>query len=466
MSERCDVLVIGAGPAGLGAATALRAHAVDVLVVDEQAAPGGQIWRAVEANAAAGRLDGLGETYACGVDAVRQFRDSGARFLGGTQVWQVEADGRAFVTRDGRASAIRADAILIATGAQERPMPFPGWTLPGVMTVGAAQTLLKTSHQIPDGPVWIAGSGPLALLYMTQLVALGGSVAGYLDTTPAGASRRALGHLPSAVHGWRDIAKGLGWLATLRRAGLAWHRDIGLLEALGDGRVEKVRFAPRGGAPRTEPAGLLLVHDGVVPSVHMTLALECAHAWREEQGCFAPVVDGWGATSVAGVFVAGDGAGIAGAEVASLSGRIAALGIMRHLGRLEAGAADAEAVALRQARDRLLAVRPLLDALYPQRPELDAIADETVVCRCEEVTAGRIREAAVAGQGGPNHVKAQTRAGMGPCQGRQCGLAVSRIVAATTGQDMDRTGFFRIRPPLRPISLGELAALDETEDAA
>ncbi|MGH8815805.1 MAG: NAD(P)/FAD-dependent oxidoreductase, partial [Achromobacter pestifer] len=165
MKREFDVVVIGAGPAGMSAAIGLRGQGLSVLVVDEQPAPGGQIWRAVEAVADTPTGTLLGKEYRAGAELARAFRDSGASYQPQTQVWQIEPGWHVYMTRAGQAEAVRADRIVLALGAQERPAPFPGWTLPGVLTVGAAQILLKTSRQVPSDPVWVAGSGPLPLLY-------------------------------------------------------------------------------------------------------------------------------------------------------------------------------------------------------------------------------------------------------------------------------------------------------------
>ena len=206
--KQVDVLIVGAGPAGMAAAVAARRFGLDVLVVDDQPAPGGQIWRSVETVAPTARGTILGESYRSGLSVAEAFRASGAGYEPGTQLWHVEPGFRAFLSRDRKARTIEAKAVVLATGAQERPVPFPGWTLPGVLTVGAAQILLKSSGQIPDKPVWVAGSGPLPLLYLTQLLRAGGQVAGFLDTTPPGRMRAALPHLPQAMRASRRSLEG------------------------------------------------------------------------------------------------------------------------------------------------------------------------------------------------------------------------------------------------------------------
>jgi NADPH-dependent 2,4-dienoyl-CoA reductase/sulfur reductase-like enzyme len=459
-----DLLIVGAGPAGMAAAIAARRHGLEVMVVDDQPAPGGQIWRSVEM--AARRDDILGPSYAEGRAVAEAFRSSGAIYQPSTQLWQIEGGFRVCVSHDRHAQAFEAKSVILATGAQERPNPFPGWTLPGVLTVGAAQILLKNAGQVPAEPVWIAGAGPLPLLYMVQLLKAGGQIAGYLDTTPTGQWRGAIRHLPRALRASNDLIKGLRWSATLRKSKTLIIRGVAEIEALGQGQIESLRYRTKDGVTTTVKTSTLLVHEGVVPNLHAALSLDCKVAWNPAQDCFAPVIDSWGESSQAGLFIAGDGAGIAGAKAAQLRGKLAALGVAVKLGRLSEDTAAVEAGPLRRELDRELAVRPFLDALFRPRSQSFAPSDETIVCRCEEITAGEIRAAAMIGRPGPNQVKAATRAGMGPCQGRQCGYSVKRILSATQNRPPAEVGFFHIRPPLKPVTLGELASLNKAPTPA
>jgi NADPH-dependent 2,4-dienoyl-CoA reductase/sulfur reductase-like enzyme len=454
-----DLLIVGAGPAGMAAAVTAQRHGLEAHVVDEQPAPGGQIWRSVETAPAAFARGILGAAYQEGRAAAEAFRSCGAGYEPGTQLWQIEPGFRGRLTRDGEARTLVAKAVVLATGAQERAVPFPGWTLPGVLTVGAAQILLKSAGEIPVGPVWIAGSGPLPLLYLVQLARAGGKVAGYLDTTPPGQWRRALRHLPGALRAAGDLYKGLGWMAALRRSGVPIVRHGVAVEAIGHGRLEALRFNTPHRTGAEFAVRTLLVHEGVIPSIHAALSLGCAMDWNQEQDCYVPRLDGWGESSQNNVFIAGDGAGIAGARAAQLRGELAALRVAVKLGRLSEATAALEARPIRRRLVRELALRPFLDALYKPRAEVFAPKDETIVCRCEEITAREIRELAVAGQPGPNQIKTFTRAGMGPCQGRLCGYTVTRILAETQQRPVAEVGFFHVRPPLKPVTLGELARL-------
>jgi NADPH-dependent 2,4-dienoyl-CoA reductase/sulfur reductase-like enzyme len=467
MSEdHSDLLIVGAGPAGMAAAVTARNHGLSVRVVDDQPTPGGQIWRGVESVAATPRLALLGDAYRGGVDRAAAFRACGALYEPRTQLWQLEPGFRAFLTREGQARIATATAVILASGAQERPVPFPGWTLPGVLTVGAAQILLKAADSVPANPVWVAGCGPLPLLYMTQLLAAGGRIAGYLDTTPREGMLAALRHLPRGLRRYGDLAKGLSWLRALKRAGFPIIRHVSELRAEGDGRLERLRYRTEEGREGEAAAEVLLVHEGLVPNIHTPLAFGCAVTWHAAQHCTIPVLDAWGETSQPNIFIAGDSASIGGAEAAEPRGRLAALRIAFRLGKLNETAAETTARRERGALSRARALRPFLDALYAPRREVFAPAEQTLVCRCEEVTAGDLRARAAEGRPGPNQLKAFTRAGMGPCQGRQCGYTVAHIVAAAQSRPVEEVGFFRIRPPLKPVTLGELASLDERKPGA
>lgn len=448
-----DVLVVGAGPAGLSAALELRSHGLAVTLVDDQPAPGGRIFAAIESRKPYGKED------ADGLSLVEQFRRCGADYLSGAEIWQIESGPRVFLTKADRVTILEPRYILIATGAQERPMPFPGWELPGVMTVGSAQILLKTARQVPTEPIWLAGTGPLFLLYIQQLQAAGGTVAGVLDTTPPGGLVNAARLLPGALaYGWRDLVRGARWLAGPRRYKVV--RNVVGIHAIGSDRLQEVRYSTRAGETGAIATNLLLIHDGVIPAIHATMAAGCAHRWSDQQECFQPILDDDGQSTNPIVFVAGDGASIAGARAAAISGRLAAIGIARAAGAAQHSACAKIASELRAKLISARRFRRLIDRLYP--PSNIAIPDETLVCRCEEVSAAKVREV-LAGRkhAGPDGVKIATRAGMGPCQGRQCGLTLTRLVAEVHKTTPEKVGFLRVRPPIKPLTLDELATLEK-----
>lgn len=447
-----DVLVVGAGPAGLSAALELRTYGLAVTVVDDQPAPGGRIFAAIEARLAHGKEDAEGAAL------VKRFRDCGAEYRPGAEIWQIEPGPRVFLSEAGQVTMLEPRFILMATGAQERPMAFPGWELPGVMTVGSGQILLKTARQIPSEPVWLAGTGPLLLLYIAQLRAAGGAIAGVLDTTPVGSPWSAARLLPGALsYGWRDLLRGARWLLAPRNYRVI--RKVISLEAIGPDQLTEIRYITSNGATGSIQSSLLLIHDGVIPAIHATMAAGCAHRWNDQQKCFEPILNPVGLSTNPSIYVAGDGGTIGGARAAALSGRLAAIGIAQAMG---AASARTCRNTIKQIEAELAAARRfrrLIDQLYPAS-EL-TIADQTMVCRCEEVSAAQVREVLVGRvRAGPDGVKIATRAGMGPCQGRQCGLNLTRLVAEAHGTPPEEVGFLRIRPPIKPLTLGELATLE------
>ncbi|MEX5728156.1 NADPH-dependent 2,4-dienoyl-CoA reductase/sulfur reductase-like enzyme [Rhodovulum iodosum] len=459
-----DLIVIGAGPAGMAAAATAAEYGLSVTLLDEQPRPGGQIYRDVD-RAAPRRGTILGADFSHGATLTAGLRHDRVTHLGGAVVWAIENGFRVSYTRNGRGGQVSGSRILLATGALERPMPLPGWTLPGVMSAGAAQILLKQSGVLARRAV-LVGAGPLLYLIAAQMVRAGTPPLALVETQSRGALLSAMRHAGGALRGWPYLSKGLGLLSEIVRARVPRFTGATALAIEGDGSAEAVSFRSGGKAHRIG-CDTVLLHHGVVPNTQAARSIGVSHRWDAVQHCFAPVLDKWGATDVDGVLIAGDGAGIGGAQAAEIAGRLAALGVASDLGMLSPADRDAVAVPLLRRQARELAARPFLDAAYPPCAEALAPADATIVCRCEEVTAGEIRGYAKLGCLGPNQAKAFGRPGMGPCQGRYCGLTVTGLLAEATGQTPDETGYYRIRPPLKPVTLGELAAMQDTRhDAA
>ncbi len=469
LAAQYDLAVIGAGPAGMAAASTATRLGLSVLVVDENAGPGGQIYRGIGTPAMQDRT-ALGAEYWAGQVLATQFEDSALDYAAGAKLFSLLPPGEEpnrpsqnelGISIAGRARPVQAKEVVVATGALERPFPVPGWTLPGVLTAGAAQTALKASGLVPDGRTVIAGTGPLLLLVAAQLMAAGAQIDVVLDTTPPGNRRRAMAHAMGFLRS-PYLRKGL---ALLRRARPPVIRGVTSLRAEGQDVLQAVTYR-RGTAEERITCDLLLLHQGVVPNTAITNAVGCAHDWDEEQLGWVPRLDDWQRTTVPGIVVAGDGGGIAGAEAAAESGRLAALGIATRLGALAEAERDRLAVPTRAALARWTGARRFLDALYrPAHGFRVPREAETIVCRCEEVTAGQIRDAVARGATGPNQLKVFTRCGMGPCQGRLCNLTVTEMVAAQRGVSPAEVGTYRARPPFKPITLGELASLPQTNAA-
>lgn len=468
-TTQCDLLVVGAGPAGLAAATVAAGLGVDTVLLDEQLAPGGQIYRAITTTPVTDRGI-LGEDYWHGASLIAPFKQSGARYVPGATVWAVAErtaphPGKGFEVAysvAGEARIIHARRLLLATGAQERPFPIPGWTLPGVITAGAAQILLKSAGVVPADRTVLAGSGPLLYLVAWQYLNAGVKIDALLETTPPGRMGQALpkvwGFLRSPY-----LGKGLKLLRAVKAA-VPITRGVTALEAVGDGKLQSVRYTA-GGVTKTLPAEQLMLHQGVVPNVNLSRAVGAEHRWNDALDCWEPQVDEWGLTTVDGIGMAGDGAGIAGALAAEHRGRLAALQAAHLLGRIDAAKRDSQAVAPRQALARAVRGREFFDALYKAPDAFRRPTGDTIVCRCEEVTAAQVRETVKLGCSGPNQMKAFLRCGMGPCQGRFCGLTVAEIIAEERGVPTQEVGYYRLRFPTKPLTLGELASLPQTDDS-
>ncbi|MGE0152724.1 MAG: NAD(P)/FAD-dependent oxidoreductase [Reyranellaceae bacterium] len=461
-SAEFDLAVVGAGPAGMAAAATASELGLSSVLLDENPGPGGQIYRAIAASPVQ-RRGVLGGDYWRGAEAVRRLQRSSAAWRPRTAVWSLQAgeEGVELGTADEQgARMLRARYAVVATGAMERPFPIPGWTLPGVMTVGAAQTLLKASGIVPRGQTVIAGSGPLLYLYAWQLIAAGAPPALLLDTTPRRNWRQAVWHLPAFLASGYS-RKGLALLAAVRRR-VPVIGNVALLRAEGEDRVREIVWRSAKGEARRQ-VDLLLLHQGVVPNINLWSAADCASQWDEVQACWHASVDAWGQSSRERIFIAGDGAGIAGAEAAGLRGQLAAVRIAELLGRLTSAARGGHARDMQRALAVRLRGRDFLDALYRPADWARRPAGDTVVCRCEEISAARIVATIRQGCSGPNQLKAYIRCGMGPCQGRQCGLTVTELMAHEKAAPPAAIGHFRLRPPVKPLALGALAAVPASE---
>lgn len=468
----CDLLIVGAGPAGMSAAIEARRAGLQVIVADEGEALGGQIYRNL-AHSPLADAHVLGDDYLAGRDLLERFDASGARLLSRASVWQIAfEDGRAVAMLTRRAHGadaggtldIAARAVLVATGAQERPWPVRGWTLPGVMGVGAAQTLLKSSGLAPSRDAVLAGCGPLLWLFASQLLNAGRQVRAIIDTTPHDAWRAAFPHALPALAGADYLLKGVRMMRAVQRAGIPVHRGARAVSIEGEAHAERVRFTDEHGVARAIDTSLVLLHQGVIPSTQLARSLGCEHRWDTASACWRPRTDARGRSSVERVWIAGDGAGIGGAKAAAHAGTLAALDIARELGVLDAPTRDARSRPALRALKRHLAVRPLLDALYTPRAALRRPADDVIVCRCEEITAGEVRGIAALGCQGPNQMKAFSRCGMGPCQGRWCGTTVGELIAQVQERPVAEVGYYRIRAPIKPVTVDEMAdsiALDD-----
>ena len=464
------VLVVGAGPGGLAAAEAAAGAGARVTVLDERPEPGGQYYKQLAPShdfADAGAAD---RQYADGRALIDRVRRAGVRIVNGATVWSALADSEVDgfdvgVVRAGRSIRYLTRQIVVAAGACETAHAVPGWTLPGVMTTGAAQTLVRAYRVAPGARVLVAGNGPLNLQVACELARSGVDVAAVAEAAPrpglfrAGTALRAAAYAPDLV---RD---GVRYLRELGRHGVPVLHGHAMTRAEGAGAVERAvlarldragRAVP--GSERTFEVDTVCMGYGFSSSTELTRLLGCRHEYRP--GPFpglAPVRDANGAASRPGVLVAGDCGGFGGARVALSQGTLAGIEAARRLGHLSGGDAAARGTAARRGLARGLAFQRALWRLF-EVPSLDALATaEVVLCRCEGVTVDSIRSRIANGDDEAGVLKRATRAGMGRCQGRYCAGAIARACASAAGSGPDERDWFAPRFPVKPVPALALA---------
>lgn len=460
LEPQYDLAIIGAGPAGMSAAIAAAKHGLSVLVADRGDSEGGQIYRGV-VSAPESRKRLLGPDYQRGAALAAAFRQTPCDYLPRATIWFLDGTPQLGLSAAGQSRMIGCRHVILATGALERSMPVSGWTLPGVMTAGAAQILLKSHGMVANGRIVMAGSGPLLWLVASQYIAAGQAPALVIDTAPAGNLLHALPFLPGFLASGL-AKKGIGLMMGVCRA-VPLARGAELLSIREEGGRRLLSY--RKGKRKFETGfDRLFLHQGLVPDIQLAVAAGIRLAWNDERAAFEPVLDDWGVTSLGTISVAGDGAAIAGVEAAQHNGALAALEACHRLGRIDAESRNRLARPHRNARASAGKGRSFLERLYLPTPLQRRGEGATILCRCEEITADQLRDTlSQLPVRGPNQLKAFLRCGMGPCQGRQCGLAVSETVADHLNEGMDAIGYYRLRPPVFPVPLSEIAALDRSD---
>lgn len=445
-SAPAQVIVVGAGPAGIAAAEALVAGGLRPILLDEGAMPGGQGHRrsdpALGLSLASMKDAGHRRTHST-FEALRDAIDYRARTL----VWSVDGE-LAYTALDGAVSdaGIAYDALILATGATDRIAPVPGWTLPGVYTLGGAQVLLKDQGCAIGHEVVFYGSSPLLYLAADQYLEAGAGKVTILDTTPFVEKIKAS---PGIAKAPAVLWQGMRLMARLRLAGMRMHHGVSDLSIEGDEGVVGVTFRASGRSVAIACDAIAIGH-GLRAETQLAEIAGCGMAFDGDFAQWLPKTDADGRAR-AGLYLAGDGARIAGASAAAAMGRLAALACLADFGhRVD----PAEMARLRATRDTLQsAQRALARAFAWPHRAIAELPDSAVLCRCENVTAGAVRRVAreLPGVSDINRVKALTRCGMGRCQSRMCGQAAIEIAAAARGEPAEALAHFRPQPPVKPI---------------
>lgn len=460
MSDAPRFIVVGAGPAGVRASQALVEAGIRPIVVDEGRRDGGQIYRRQPQGFTRSyvKLYGGEADKAAALhrdfDALREQVD----YRPDTLAWNLSA-GMLHVVQGGRAANLPFDALLICSGATDRLMPVPGWNQAGCYSLGAAQIALKSQACAIGARVVFMGSGPLLYLVASQYVAAGANVVAVLDTAP---QRPSLAALRGLLARPRLALRGLGLIRSLRKAGVALRKAVVPLRIQGDPDtgVEAVWVRSARGEEcfSCDAVGLGWHLRGESQLADLG---RCEFAFDEISRQWLPKIDADGRSSVPGIYLAGDGVRILGADGAEAAGRLAALAALAdlHVPGGEDRYLD-QAPALHRTLRTMARFRAGLANAFPW-PHAHAaqLPDDTIVCRCEVITAGELR-ASVQGKGAQevNRAKAFSRVGMGRCQGRYCGHAAAEIISAASGVPIAEVGRIRTQAPVKPLQMNILQA--------
>ncbi|MEP2945543.1 MAG: NAD(P)/FAD-dependent oxidoreductase, partial [Lentilitoribacter sp.] len=422
-----DLLIIGAGPAGMRAAITASSNGADVTVVDNRTEPGGNIYAFHRSTRTLRPTiwNALGSTYHAGTQLVEQFLSANIKYLPRNALWHLDPDGTASVKGPNGIKTFAPQKVILATGALERPMPMENWTLPGVMGVGAAQILLKSGGELPKGPIIIVGNGPLPLLYASQIMNMGGKIDAFIipkiPRSMLTTVKDLSGSLSGAWHGKHYLIKGMAYLLKRITANVPVYRNASNFQILGDEYVKTIRFKTN----RTHElaAETVLVHDGVIPNINPAAAAGLELKRSDQQDC-------WFAKSNDTISIAGDVGGILGAKAAQISGEIAALTAM-----------DLPVSQnLKTALIKEQKFRQFIDHLYPSIGSANLANDQTLICRCEAVSKQTMISSITNTGSDPNRLKTYLRCGMGPCQGRICSPSIETIISSETGEKKQNIG--------------------------
>ncbi len=455
-----ELAIIGGGPAGLCAAIEAADAGVDVLVIDENRRIGGQIYRQIPYPVTDGSKLGKDYTKAQELFQAVELRPK-ITLLPHTLVWGIFEEKTLAVYTEEGSEQIQAQTVIIANGGYDRPVPFPGWTLPGVFSAGGALTLMKSQRILPGRRVLVAGTGPILLVIATYLLEGGAEVVALLDA----ASRHDWWRqLPKLWGEWELLWEGFQYIRRLRSAHVEIQNSHTVLRVEGEEKVTQAvltkvdeQWKPLPGTEQTVRVDAVISGFGFVPSIDLPALCGCALEYKAKLGGWVPQYNEEMETTVPGVFVAGETAGIGGASVAMEEGRIAGIAAAKRLGYLRPDEAQKR---LQKVQNRLADLYKFRDGInelfMPQTGLLDLITPETIVCRCEELKASDIIQAIADGATSLRDVKGRTRAGMGHCQGRMCASAIAAMIARQRGIPIEEAGFSSIRPPVKPVPLAAL----------
>ena len=460
------MIIVGSGFAGLGAAEIVSEHRLDVLMIDENFHAGGQLLRKTAGKTALGDRIESDRLKLSGYRIIDHIARKNIPFMNRTQVLGIYPENQICIEdKKGRILDLKAEFIICATGARERFLPFKGWTLPGVVSTGAAQVLIKSAGILPAREILIGGFGPLLFALANEVVDNKGRVISVLDQTSLMENLRIL-------RLWRHqtprLIEGMHYLTRLLTARVPVRSRVRIIEARGSRHLEEVITAKtdsngmiESGTEKTYETGSLAVGYGFVPNIELPQIAGCEIAYREDRGGWIVGVDRFMETSVKNIYAAGEITGIAGAKKSYIEGQIAALKILNELGLIRNSHFQRKFDVLARQRNYELQFGKFLNRLY-RLPEkmYETISDDTIICRCEDVNMGEIRRRISNGFISIGSLKKATRCGMGNCQGRTCGPILCDILATYAAKSHNKMKPLSVRFPAKVVRLDGLAGLN------
>ena len=468
-----DFVVVGGGPGGITAAIKAAQAGVNVTLLDENERPGGQCFRQFETGFNVTDPNVLGVDFKEGQGLLHQFNSmpDKIRYLNNTLVWGIFEDRTLALARNGSSSKLGFKHLLVATGAYDRPVPFPGWTLPGVFSAGGAQKLVKSERVLPGQNILLAGTGPLQLVLANQILKAGGKIVAILEA--GNFTKNWLLGLKGIWGNWDFLMEGLRYLRSIQKAGVPLLRGHIVLEARGDGQVEEAVIAkvdenwrPQRNTARSVEVDAICIGYGLVSSTELTMLAECEHQYDSKRGGYIPFRQANMETSVPGIYAVGDGAGVAGRKAAIEEGCIAGLSVAGALDCISPENVGEQIKPYRKRLNKINRFRKVLDEIsLPRKGLYELATDDTVICRCEEVTLKQLKAALADDTIQIKDFKRMTRMGMGSCEGRMCGPAVIEMMRHRLNASAEDVGCLKPRPSIKPVALGVLAAEKPAEIA-
>jgi NADPH-dependent 2,4-dienoyl-CoA reductase/sulfur reductase-like enzyme len=468
IGERFDLAVIGAGPAGMEAALAAAGEGIRTVLIDSLPREGGQYYRKPLDGIVPSALDRRQKE---GESLSERLERSSIVSLYNALVWAIfkeeRGEGwRVALYRQDPPHEVMATALVLANGAYDTAVAFPGWTLPGVITSGAALILAKSQGVAPGKRVLVAGCGPLLLTSAAALIEAGVTVVGVYETSRV--FPQVLAYTPQILGHPRRALEAAGYLGLLSRKRVPYRTGWSILEVRGSGQVEEatigrvdLRGIPMRGTDQTVKVDTVVCGYGLTPNTGLARLAGCRMEYRRGKGGWVPERDAMLQSSLPGIYLAGDGAEIGGAEQARLEGRLAGLAVAGLISHQDRPDSDRRLGRLQHQLAHQRRFSHMLEQLFYAHTDWSSLTrDDTLVCRCEEIRRAEVRAAVEAGAHTLGEVKMVTRVGMGDCQGRICeGPVAAAIMAdlARDGASPESVGHFSIRPPLHPLPLEFLA---------